>query len=127
MTGAANAQPRQISSKPDAARGEPLIAVREVSRWYGDHLALDGISFSLAPGDILGFLGPNGAGKSTTMRILTGNLAPSAGSVRIAGEDLVDRPREAKRHLGYLPEHPPLYRDFTVDEYLRFAARLHGV
>ena len=76
---------------------------------------------------MLGLLGPNGAGKTTTMRMLTGNLAPSAGSIEICGIDLLDNPREAKLHLGFLPEIPPLYHDMTVDEYLLLAARLHRI
>src|SRR5690606_769856 len=75
-------------------------------------------------GEVLGLLGPNGAGKTTTMQMLTGNLAPSAGSIAICGIDLIEHPVEAKRHIGYLPENPPLYRELTVDEYLRLAARL---
>ena len=85
------------------------------------------INLELRRGEVLGFLGPNGAGKTTTMRMLTGNLAPSAGSVEICGIDLLDRPRDAKARIGYLPETPPLYRELTVDEYLRLAARLHRV
>jgi ABC-2 type transport system ATP-binding protein len=76
---------------------------------------------------VLGFLGPNGAGKSTTMKMLTGNLAPSAGSVKICGVDMIEHPKEAKALIGYLPEMRPLYKEFTVDEYLTIAARLHRV
>jgi ABC-2 type transport system ATP-binding protein len=82
---------------------------------------------TLRRGEVLGLLGPNGAGKTTTMQMLTGNLAPSTGSISICGIDLIDKPVEAKRHIGYLPEHPPLYRELTVDEFLRLAARLHGM
>jgi ABC-2 type transport system ATP-binding protein len=82
---------------------------------------------TLRRGEVLGLLGPNGAGKTTTMQMLTGNLSPSAGSVSICGIDLIDKPVAAKRHIGYLPEHPPLYRELTVDEFLRLAARLHGM
>jgi ABC-2 type transport system ATP-binding protein len=76
---------------------------------------------------VLGLLGPNGAGKTTTMQMLTGNLAPSTGSISICGVDLLDRPAAAKARIGYLPEVPPLYKELTVDEYLRFAARIHRV
>lgn len=102
-----------------------LIAVNNLSRKYGDYLAVDNISFKLSAGDILGFLGPNGAGKSTTMNILSGNIAPSEGEILINGIDLLDKPKAAKAHIGYLPEQPPLYREMTVDEYLSYAARLH--
>lgn len=105
----------------------PAMAAYDLSRRFGRHSAVHEYSLQLHRGDILGLLGPNGAGKSTTMRMLTGNLAPSSGSVRICGVDLAAYPLETKRHIGYLPEMPPLYRELTVDEYLRFAARLHGV
>jgi ABC-2 type transport system ATP-binding protein len=82
---------------------------------------------TLMRGEVLGLLGPNGAGKTTTMQMLTGNLSPSEGRVSICGIDLIDDPVAAKKHIGYLPEHPPLYRELTVDEYLRLAARLHRV
>ncbi len=85
------------------------------------------VTLTLARGEVLGLLGPNGAGKTTTMQMITGNLAPSAGEIQVCGIDLLDHPIEAKGHIGYLPETPPLYRDLTVDEYLRLAARLHRV
>jgi ABC-2 type transport system ATP-binding protein len=88
---------------------------------------VDGVNLELRRGEILGFLGPNGAGKTTTMQMLTGNLAPTAGSVRICGADLLAHPRQAKAHVGYLPEQPPLYRELTVREYVDLAARLRGV
>ncbi|OBS09678.1 ABC transporter ATP-binding protein [Acidihalobacter prosperus] len=105
----------------------PLIEARGLARYYGSHCAVQGISLELRPGEVLGLLGPNGAGKSTTLSMISGNLAPSAGHIRINGIDLLDDPRGAKRHLGYLPEHPPLYRDLTVDEFLHYAARLHSI
>ncbi|MCB1737505.1 MAG: ATP-binding cassette domain-containing protein [Gammaproteobacteria bacterium] len=105
----------------------PLIEVEGLSRRFGALSAVRDVSFRLDRGDILGFLGPNGAGKSTTMQMLTGNLAPTAGRVRIAGIDLRRNPKAAKAHLGYLPEVPPLYRDAGVDEFLRFCAGLHGL
>lgn len=105
----------------------PVIEANGLSRHFGDRVAVHDVNLKLHRGDILGFLGPNGAGKSTTMRMLTGNLAPSSGSVHICGTNLLDDPLEAKHHIGYLPEIPPLYKELTVDEYLRFAARLHGL
>ncbi len=106
---------------------DPVIEVTRLSHQFGQHVAVQDVSLKLYRGDVLGFLGPNGAGKSTTMRMLTGNLAPGRGEVRICGIDLQDNPLEAKRYIGYLPEIPPLYKELTVDEYLRFAARLHGL
>jgi ABC-2 type transport system ATP-binding protein len=106
---------------------QALISVNKLVRYYGDYCAVDNISFELAAGDILGFLGPNGAGKSTTMQMLSGNLAPSEGEISINGVDLLDRPGAAKAVLGYLPENPPLYSDMTVDEFLRYCARLRRI
>jgi len=94
---------------------------------YGGRAAVSDVTFSLQEGHVLGFLGPNGTGKSTTMKMLTGNLAPSAGSVKICGIDMMEHPKEAKALIGYLPEMRPLYKEFTVDEYLTIAARLHNV
>lgn len=102
-----------------------LAEISGVSRYYGALQAVKDVSFTIRRGQVLGFLGPNGAGKTTTMQILSGNLAPSVGSVRIAGHDLLESPRLAKRALGYLPEQPPLYRELTVDEYLDYCAALH--
>jgi ABC-2 type transport system ATP-binding protein len=99
----------------------------ELTRMYGGRAAVSDVTFSLQQGQVLGFLGPNGAGKSTTMKMLTGNLAPSAGSVKICGIDMIEHPKEAKALIGYLPEMRPLYKEFTVDEYLTIAARLHNV
>ena len=99
----------------------------ELTRLYGGREAVSNVSFSVRQGQVLGFLGPNGAGKSTTMKMLTGNLAPSAGSVKICGIDMIENPKEAKALIGYLPEMRPLYKEFTVDEYLTIAARLHRV
>lgn len=106
---------------------ETLIRAENLVRRFGRNLAVDDVSFELNRGEVLGFLGPNGAGKSTTMRMLTGNLAPTAGRILINGIDLKDEPRRAKGLIGYLPERPPLYREFTVDEFLAFCARLHRV
>jgi len=106
---------------------EALVQVENLSRYYQNHRAIDHLSFSLNAGEVLGFLGPNGAGKSTTMQVISGNLAPSEGEVSIAGYDIIEAPREAKRRLGYLPEHPPLYADASVDVYLYYCARLHRI
>jgi len=102
-----------------------LVKVENLSRFYQKHCAISQLSFSLEPGEVLGFLGPNGAGKSTTMQIITGNLAPSEGQVSIGGFDIIESPRQAKQQIGYLPEHPPVYREATVDEFLRYCAKLH--
>lgn len=103
------------------------IRAQGLSRHYGNHIAVHDINLQLEQGEVLGFLGPNGAGKSTTMRMLTGNLAPDSGSIEICGISLLHKPRDAKMHIGYLPEIPPLYRELTVNEYLGFAARLHHI
>ena len=104
-----------------------MIEVQQLTKRYGPFTAVDGVSFNVGKGEILGFLGPNGAGKTTTMRILTGYMPPTEGRARVAGFDLQDQPVEAKRRIGYLPETPPLYPDMTVREYLRFVARIKGV
>lgn len=103
------------------------VEVRELTRAYGANKVVREVSFNLSKGEVLGFLGPNGAGKSTTMKMLTGNLAPTAGTVRICGIDMLENPKEAKALIGYLPETPPLYKELTVDEMLSLAARIHGV
>ena len=109
--------------------GSPHYTIRAqgLSRQYGNRIAVHNLNLHLERGEVLGFLGPNGAGKSTTMRMLTGNLAPDSGSVEICGISLLHQPRDAKMHIGYLPEIPPLYRELTVNEYLRFVARLHHI
>ena len=104
---------------------DTLIQAEHLSRRYGETLAVDDVSFEVRRGEVLGFLGPNGAGKSTTMQMLTGNLAPTTGAIRINGIDILEQPKEAKRAMGFLPEQPPLYRELTVDEFLRFCARLN--
>lgn len=101
-----------------------MIEVKDLVKKYGSHLAVDHLSFTLESGKIYGFLGPNGAGKSTTMNIMTGYLGATQGSVLIDGHDILKEPEEAKKHIGYLPELPPLYMDMTVQEYLEFAAEL---
>ena len=104
-----------------------MIEVQQLTKRYGPFTAVDGVSFNVGKGEILGFLGPNGAGKTTTMRILTGYMPPTEGRARVAGFDLQEQPVEAKLRIGYLPETPPLYPDMTVREYLRFVARIKGV
>ncbi|MGH8119015.1 MAG: ABC transporter ATP-binding protein [Gammaproteobacteria bacterium] len=106
---------------------ETMISVAAVYRYYGEHCAVNNVSFTVERGEVLGFLGPNGAGKSTTMQIISGVITASYGSVNIAGIDIMDSPRAAKAQIGFLPEQPPLYADLTVDEYLRFAAQLRGL
>jgi ABC-2 type transport system ATP-binding protein len=106
---------------------DALIRVKNLHRYYGELCAVHALDFELRKGEVLGLLGPNGAGKTTAMQIISGNLAPSIGRVWIGGIDLLDNPRNAKMQLGYLPEQPPLYREFTIDEYLEFCARIHRV
>lgn len=110
-----------------ARGGTDVIEVKNLTKVYGNHVAVDGISFTLEPGKIYGFLGPNGAGKSTTMNIMTGYIAATGGEVIINGHNILDEPEEAKACIGYLPELPPLYMEMTVEEYLRFAARLKKI
>ena len=104
-----------------------MIEVSNLTKKYGDHIAVDHLSFRVEKGQIYGFLGPNGAGKSTTMNIITGYLAATEGTVTIDGKDVQKDPEEAKRAIGYLPELPPLYVDMTVREYLDFVAELKKV
>ena len=104
-----------------------MIEVVSLTRRYGSLAAVDQVSFGVDDGEVLGFLGPNGAGKTTTMRVLVGSLAPTSGEVRVAGVDVTRNSKEARRHIGYLPEAPPVYRQMTVRAYLDFAARIRGV
>lgn len=104
-----------------------MIEVKNLSKKYGSNLAVDNISFHIKKGEIVGFLGPNGAGKSTTMNMITGYLSATGGSASIAGYDVLDEAIDARRHVGYLPEQPPLYMDMTVDEYLGFVFDLKKV
>src|SRR5437867_3105269 len=104
-----------------------MIEVTGLTKMYGNRAAVDGIGFSVSRGEILGFLGPNGAGKTTTMRILTGYVSPTVGTAKIGGFDVQESPIEVKRRIGYLPEHPPLYREMTVRSFLRFVASIRGV
>lgn len=104
-----------------------MIEVKNLVKQYGDHYAVDHLSFTVEDGQIFGFLGPNGAGKSTTMNMMTGYLAPTEGEVLIEGHDILEEPEEAKKCMGYLPEIPPLYPDMTVLEFLRFVAELKQI
>nr|WP_326167806.1 ABC transporter ATP-binding protein [uncultured Lachnoclostridium sp.] len=101
-----------------------MIEVRNLVKYYGTHMAVDHLNFTIKKGQIYGFLGPNGAGKSTTMNIMTGYLGATQGQVFINGHDILSEPYKAKKDIGYLPEQPPLYMDMTVLEYLKFVAAL---
>ena len=104
-----------------------MIEVANLSKRYGDLTAIRDVSFSAADGQILGFLGPNGAGKTTTMRIITGFMPATSGTVRVDGFDVFEQSTEVRRRIGYLPENPPLYNDMSVVAYLRFVAKLKGM
>jgi len=104
-----------------------MIQARDLKKNFGPKTAVDGISFTVERGEVLGFLGPNGAGKSTTMRMVTGFIPPSAGAVSIGGHDITDDPIRAKRLIGYLPENAPSYADMTVAGFLEFTAELRGL
>ena len=104
-----------------------MIAVEHLTKYYGDFLAVDDLSFEIGEGHVYGFLGPNGAGKSTTMNIMTGCLSATDGHVRIDGFDIFEQPKEAKRRIGYLPEQPPLYLNESPLEYLRFVGETKGL
>lgn len=104
-----------------------MIEIQNLTKEYGRIKAVDNISFNVGKGEILGFLGPNGAGKSTTMNILTGFTSSTSGVVKVGGADILENPVEVKKHIGYLPEQPPLYMDMTVNEYLDFCADLKTV
>jgi ABC-2 type transport system ATP-binding protein len=104
-----------------------LITVENLTKRYATKTAVEGMSFKVEKGEILGFLGPNGAGKTTTMRIITGYMPASDGTVRVDGFDVFEKPLEVRRRIGYLPENPPLYTDMTVAAYLRFVGKIKGV
>jgi ABC-2 type transport system ATP-binding protein len=104
-----------------------LITVESLSKRYATKIAIDSVSFQVEKGEILGFLGPNGAGKTTTMRIITGYMPASDGTVRVDGFDVFEKPIDVRRRIGYLPENPPLYLEMTVASYLRFVAKIKGV
>ena len=108
-------------------RGGEMIEVQDLTKYYGNVIALSGVNFSVEQGEILGFLGPNGAGKTTTIRILTGFIPPTSGRARVAGFDISEAPLEVKKRIGYMPENVPLYGDMGVERYLLFVAELKGV
>jgi ABC-2 type transport system ATP-binding protein len=118
--------PRPISTD-ESHMPSAMIEVTGLTKRYRDRVAVDDLTFSVPEGEILGFLGPNGAGKSTTMKVLTGYLPASSGTVKVAGHDVFEEPYEVKRRIGYLPETPPLYPEMSVRGYLRFVASLKGV
>jgi ABC-2 type transport system ATP-binding protein len=104
-----------------------LIEIQGLTKKYGQHVAVEGISFTVEKGEILGFLGPNGAGKTTTMNIITGYMPATAGEVRVCDFDVSEEPLEVKKRIGYLPENPPLYYEMTVEEYLLFVCEIKKV
>jgi ABC-2 type transport system ATP-binding protein len=104
-----------------------MVEIEHLTKTYGTQNAVDNISFTAGKGEIVGFLGPNGAGKSTTMKIATGYLPPTAGTVRVAGYNVLTNSLDVRRHVGYLPEHNPLYLDMYVHEYLEFIGSVHGL
>lgn len=105
----------------------PLLSAKSLSRYFGPQLAVNQLDFEVYKGEVLGFLGPNGAGKSTSMKMLSGNLAPNEGEITINGYDLLSQPKQAKAHIGYLPEQPPLYKELSVLEFLSFCARINHI
>ena len=104
-----------------------MIEVKNLVKRYGDHLAVDDLSFTIEEGKIYGFLGPNGAGKSTTMNMITGYIASTSGDIFIDGHNILEEPEQAKKCIGYLPEQPPVYGDMTVEEYLKFVSELKKI
>lgn len=104
-----------------------MIKVEHVTKRFGENLAVDDISFEVKKGEVVGFLGRNGAGKTTTMNIITGYISSSDGSASIGGHDILAEPMEVKKHIGYLPENPPLYMDMVVDEYLNFCCDIKKI
>ena len=104
-----------------------MISIENLTKRYGNQLAIDQLNFTVKKGEVVGFLGPNGAGKSTTMKIITGFMAPSSGVAKVAGFDVFENPIEVKKRIGYLPETPPVYTDMIVEDYLRYVAELKGV
>jgi ABC-2 type transport system ATP-binding protein len=104
-----------------------MIKVEGLTKRYGDVTAIEDLSFQVEKGEIVGFLGPNGAGKTTTMRIITGFLPSTDGTVTVSGNDIFTKPMEVKKKIGYLPEHPPVYADMTVAGYLKFVSKIKGI
>src|SRR5690554_312370 len=116
----------QRGRPPEQEGNEAMIELRNLTRRFARHTAVDDLSLTVRPGEVLGFLGPNGAGKSTTMKMLTGFLAPTSGTALIQGFDIRTRPRQAQRLIGYLPEGAPCYEDMRVGAFLEFIARVRG-
>jgi ABC-2 type transport system ATP-binding protein len=104
-----------------------LVQVINLTKRYGQHVAVDQVSFTVEKGEIVGFLGPNGAGKTTTMNIITGYISATEGSVKVDGFDILEEPEEVKKRIGYMPEFPPLYLDMTVQEYLNFVSDIKKI
>ena len=104
-----------------------MVSAKGLTKFYGNFPAIENVSFDVPKGQVLGFLGPNGSGKTTTMRILTGFMPPSAGTIKIAGYDILTQSLEARKHIGYLPESVPLYTDMVVADYLRFMGKIRGM
>ena len=104
-----------------------MVEVDCLTKYYGGFAAIQNVTFSAEPGQVLGFLGPNGAGKTTTMRILTGYMPASSGTAQVAGYDVFEESREVRRRIGYLPETPPVYPEMTPRSYLDFVSRIKGV
>ena len=103
------------------------VIVSNLTKTFGDQRVVDDLSFEVKPGEILGFLGPNGAGKSTTMKMITTYLQPTSGTATVCGHDVIKDQMDVRHHIGYLPEHNPLYKDMYIKEYLQFVARIHKV
>ena len=104
-----------------------MIEVKNVSKKYGNYVAVDNISFEVNDNEIVGFLGPNGAGKTTTMNMITGYIEPTSGRIIVDGFDVMKNPRKAKRQIGYMPENVPMYKDLTVKEFINYMAELKGL
>jgi ABC-2 type transport system ATP-binding protein len=104
-----------------------MIEVKNLTKYYGEHVGIKDVTFEVKKGEILGFLGPNGAGKTTTMKILSSYMPPTSGTAKVCGYDVFEESQEVKKRVGYLPEHPPLYLDQTVNNYLLFVSEIKGV
>jgi len=122
-----NRTPNKINDQRGSMSTQALIQATALNRYYGKYHAVNDFNLTLHKGEVLGLLGPNGAGKSTTMQMLTGNISPSSGKIKINGIDLHDDPLSAKQSIGYLPEQPPVYRDMTPLEFLTYCAALHNI
>src|SRR4051794_9581932 len=114
------------ATRENANRAGSMLEIRHLTKKFGPFTAVDDVSFTVGTGEVLGFLGPNGAGKSTTMKMITGFLAPTAGTAVISGYDIIRQPIEAKKRVGYLPEGAPAYPDMTPAAFLDFVARIRG-